>query len=472
MRIAFVAGNRENLPDPVVPIGLLYVMAATPDKHPKKLIDLCFAKDPFTTLDQQLRTFDPDLVAVGMRNIQNSDYTDTSDNLAYYARLVEVVRVATKAPIVFGGGGFSVLPQALMRRLNIDYGISGEGEGAWGQLLDALEAGEGGTGDLGQVSSLHRWVSGELVSNPSRGGFANLDDLAWPDRRQLDKWYYEDAGIENIQTKRGCALRCDYCTYPSIEGRVVRKRDAVAVVDEMQRAIEQHERLNHFFFVDSVFNIPPAHAKSICREMANRDLGVPWTCYANPLGFDQELAGLMAESKCVGMEIGADSGSDEILKRLRKGFNTAKIRDISRLSKQAGLKDCQTFILGTQGETMEHVRRTLEFCEDLDPWAAIFMIWIDDYEALEPGLADERRAFRAEITELMRRMHQRNPRWIIPTLSYNFDPRLFRVLRRRGLHGPLWQHIDTLDGRLALPALGVKAARRRPHRVNPMTADG
>jgi len=50
MRIAFVSPNRERLPDPVVPLGLLYVMANTPAHHERLLIDLCFEKQPLEHL--------------------------------------------------------------------------------------------------------------------------------------------------------------------------------------------------------------------------------------------------------------------------------------------------------------------------------------------------------------------------------------------------------------------------------------
>ena len=68
MRVSFVSGNREKLPDPVVPLGLLCVAASTPGRHETCLIDLCFAEDPLATLEREIREFRPDLVAVGMRN--------------------------------------------------------------------------------------------------------------------------------------------------------------------------------------------------------------------------------------------------------------------------------------------------------------------------------------------------------------------------------------------------------------------
>ena len=46
MRILFVSGNQEHLPDAVVPLGILYVMANTPETHERRLLDLCFEEFP------------------------------------------------------------------------------------------------------------------------------------------------------------------------------------------------------------------------------------------------------------------------------------------------------------------------------------------------------------------------------------------------------------------------------------------
>ena len=98
------------------------------------------------------------------------------------------------------------------------------------------------------------------------------------------------------------------------------------------------------------------------------------------------------------------------------------------------------------GEVLDDVRRTLDFIIDLDPFAAILMIWVDDEEALDKTLAAERRAFRQQIRDLLTQMEKQFPRWIIPPLGTHFDPRLFSLLRRRGMHGPLWQHIHRVTG--------------------------
>lgn len=460
MRIAFLSLNRENMPDPVAPIGLLYVMANTPPGHETELWDLCWEPDPIGYTRRRLAAFAPDLIAVGMRNIQNNDYTGYTTNLAYYAEVLDAIRAESNAIIVLGGGGFSVMPRELMAVLKPDYGISGEGERAFAQLIDVLAKNQG---SLDQIGNLHYWRreagsmtpgsktrslmkvaragEPELVSVPTQEGFQDLDALARPDRTLLDPRYYATVGIDSVQTKRGCPLRCDYCTYPIIEGKSIRQRDPVQIVDEMIEARERCPDINHFFVVDSVFNLPPKHAKEICRELIRRQWTTPWTCYANPIGYDEELAYLMKEAACAGMEVGSDSGVDEILVKLKKGFKTDRIRALHRHASAAGVPDCHTFILGTPGETLETVRATLDFCTELDPFAAIMMIWMDDYEALDPALAARRRVFREEIKELMERKKSEFPRWIIPPLGVNFDATLFNYLRRTGRHGPLWQHV-------------------------------
>ncbi|MBW2526116.1 MAG: radical SAM protein [Deltaproteobacteria bacterium] len=449
MKVAFVSGNREQLPDAVIPLGLLYVMQSCPDEHDKVLWDLCFETAPLAVLAERLRGFDPDVVALGMRNVQNNDYGGVGDNVAYYRSLIETIRAHSDARVVLGGGGFSIMPAELMAELRPDFGVAGEGERAFPRLLEALE-GDGQS--LSGVPGVYRWDADRPVEGPPAQSFLEVDGLPAPDRRLVDPRYYERFGIESVQTKRGCSLSCEYCTYPTIEGRTVRQRSPERVVDEMFEVVRHHPDVKHLFVVDSVFNLPPSHAKAVCREMIARRFPLPWTCYANPIGFDDELAQLMAEAGCTGLEIGSDSGCDEILKALKKGFDVPSIRRMHDVVKRVKIKDCHTFMLGTPSETMAHVDRTLKFIVELDPFCAIIMTWVDDHEAVDPDRAAERAELRWQIDALLHRIAPEHPRWIMPGLKINFDQKLFAVLRRMGLAGPLWQHIDlaqTRRGRFA-----------------------
>jgi radical SAM superfamily enzyme YgiQ (UPF0313 family) len=440
MKILFVSGNREKLPDAVVPLGLLYIMANTPECHERVLVDLCFEADPFAALADAIGKHAPGLIAISMRNIQNNDYTGLPDNLAYYSRLVSVCKQVSGSPVVIGGAGFSVMPHELMAHLGADYGIAGEGERAFPQLLAALESGDG----FDRVGGLYHRTGGErsdVRCVPAPPDFLDMTKLVAPSRDGIDPRYFSVYGMDSVQTKRGCPLRCDYCTYPIIEGRKGRARTAESVVDEMFASLERNPDINHFFIVDSVFNLPRSHAKRVCRELIARHWQTPWTCYANPLGFDQEFADLAREAGCAGMEIGSDSGCNEVLKRLHKGFTIDHIRALHEMCDRAEVPDCHTFILGTQGESLDDARRTLDFLSDLDPFAAVIMIWTDDYEALDPVLRRQRLSLRSQIEDVLLAEKEGKPHWSMPGLGVNFSEPLFDRLRASGLHGPLWQHV-------------------------------
>jgi len=438
MRIAFVSGNREKMPNAVIPIGLLYVMASTPDRHEKTLIDLCFADDPLAALRRGLGDFEPDVVAVGMRNIQNNEYAESAETLNWYGRLLDVVRETTNAPLVLGGSGFSIMPRDIMTHLRPDYGIAGEGECAFPAIVDAIEHGDD---ELAGIGSLYFWNGGQLVANPAGADFLDLEALPFPDRSLVAPEYYDEYGIDSIQTRRGCSLHCDYCVYPLIEGRKGRLRSPKSIADELLAAVAAQPAIEHFFIVDSVFNLPLDHAKAVCRELIRRRWDVPWSCHANPLAFDSEFAGLAREAGCAGMEVGSDSGSEATLKRLKKGFTIEHIRRLHAICADAGVPDCHSFIVGTEHETLDDVRATLDFIVELDPFAAIINIWFDDYETLKPALRDRRQRLRADIEALLRERRNDYPHWSIPALGVNFDADLFRVLRRAGFRGPLWQHL-------------------------------
>jgi radical SAM superfamily enzyme YgiQ (UPF0313 family) len=438
MRIAFISANRENMPDAVIPLGLLHVMATTPERHEKLFWDLCFEPDPLESVASRLREHRPELVAIGLRNLQNMDYTDISANLDAYRALVRTVRANSSAPIVLGGGGFSVTPKALMEDLGADYGIAGEGERAFAHLLEELERERP---LLQNVERLYSRSEGQLHYSGNGIDMLDLDDLPPLDRAVLSPRYYSDYGTESLQTKRGCPLHCTYCTYPLLEGRKTRMRQPARVAEEFME-IGARPGVDHLFIVDSVFNLPPRHAKEICRALEARGNMTPWTSYISPVAFDEELADLMVRAGSTGMEVGSDSGCDAVLDRLRKGFHTDKIRRLASIAKAHGLKDCHSFILGTDGETLGQVEQTLDFVEDLDPFAAVMFVWVNDDEIHEAGRQPEPNVFRDEIYERVRLRAARLPRWIVPKLGIRFNEKAFAVLRKYGMRGPLWQYLD------------------------------
>jgi radical SAM superfamily enzyme YgiQ (UPF0313 family) len=69
-----------------------------------------------------------------------------------------------------------------------------------------------------------------------------------------------------------------------------------------------------------------------------------------------------------------ESGSQKILKILRKDIDLEKTKEAVRLAKKARIEVRAAFIFGTPGETGETIEETLRYAIDLDPDIAIFNI--------------------------------------------------------------------------------------------------
>lgn len=438
MRIAFISANQEKLPDPVVPLGLFYIMGSISDEFSKEFWDLCFEAEPLDYVKKKIQEVNPDVVVISMRNIQNNDYSNIETNLNYYRDLVKEIQLQTVSPIILGGSGFSVIPTQIMEFVKPTFGISGEGEYSVSLLLNTIK---NKSNDFEKIPCLYYFDNGELIFTKKAEKFLDLDHYQ-PLKAKFGAPYYELTGTDSVQTKRGCPFKCSYCTYPQIEGRKYRLRSPSLVIDEMLVTSSNNPDLSHFFIVDSVFNHPIEYAKSICDEMIKRKQPFPWTCYVTPRELDPQLLKRMKEAGCSGVEIGSDSGNDEILEKLQKGFTAKEIKRAHDLCVECDIKDCHTFVLGTPGETLDHVKETLNFITELKPHSAILMIWHDDEDNnLPESITNDRTIHKKAILDLIKNKGKENPNWIVPAASINFNPKIFQFLRRRGVKGPLWQQL-------------------------------
>ena len=429
-RVLLVSANRETLPAPVMPLGVLYVAGALRRHgHDVRVSDLCFEADPEASLRRDVGAFQPHVVGVGLRNLRANTEASSRALLPYYRGLVEVIRASTKASIVLGGPAFSLQPRALLDALGGDYGVAGEGELTMPRLVDALAAGD-------PAARVTFSAALEKREAPGRRPGETLDALAPPARDLVDPRYGEFDGVVNVQTKRGCVFACSYCDYPDLEGRRVRVRSPVAVAEEVA-ACATTPGISHVFFVDSVFNVPRWHALDVCAQLEKRGAPLPWVCYASPAGLDDEVLDAMARAGCVGVEVGSDAGTERLLAALRKPFGLAEIESAHRRLRARGLRDCHTFVLGALDESAEEARQTLAFVDRLDPDVAIFVVFVEDREVHAP----HRARHRDEILRLLGSEALRHPGWTVPELGIRFGDKLTRYAKRTGLRGPAWIHL-------------------------------
>jgi len=379
MRVMLVYSNRTRILEPTPPIGLSYVATATKKAgHEVRFVDLMTSRNPKRDLRNALTEFKPDVVGISVRNIDNVVPQRLSCHLGEIGDILATIRELSKAKIVLGGPAISILKSGSLSRFDTDFAISGEGEGSFPALLEALQKGT----PYSHIPGLSYRQDGgihfnEPVQQKQFGPSGMENWVHW-------KAYERGGGTWAIHTKRGCHLHCLYCNYPGMEGGNLRNRSAADIVDEI-KLIQEKVGPSTFEFTDSTFDIPPAHAIEICKEIIRRKLKVRLSAVGmNPLGMTEELMQLMEQAGFISMVVSPDSASETMLANLRKGFKKEQILKAAALARKSNIRSTWFFLLGGPGETQETVEETISFAEEHLNWNRFLTVFMTGIRIL-PG---------------------------------------------------------------------------------------
>jgi radical SAM superfamily enzyme YgiQ (UPF0313 family) len=360
---AVILVNTNRLRPAGAPVGLDYAAdVLRAQGMAVGLVDLSFEENPEAAIAASLAKTEPLLVGLTLRNTDDCYLASARHFVPEFAEIVRCVKRHTDAPVVIGGSGYSVCPEAILGVSGAEYGIAGDGEVPLAMLASELV----GDGQLWRVPGLVWREDGALRRNPSWLG--PVEGLPARERALVDnERYFAEGGQAGVETKRGCDRQCIYCADPLGKGRRVRPRSPAQVADEFEVLLAS--RIDHFHLCDSEFNIPSDHAAAVCEELKRRGLGARarWYTYATPAGFTVELARAMREAGCVGVNFGADSGDDRMLGELGRDFKVPDLRDTARACRTAGLVFMYDLLLGGPGETRESAARTIELMKGISP---------------------------------------------------------------------------------------------------------
>lgn len=358
MKVLLISANTEQFNMPAMPLGLACVAAAASNAgHDVTLLDLMFEMDAEVVLKKIIAEFQPECIGISVRNIDDQNMESPKFLLEKVKAVVAACRDLSNAPIVLGGAGYSIFPESTLTYLDADMGIEGDGEIVFPALLSRLENGHDPSG----LPGLYLPGSGPLRPK----AFAErLDQFPLPDTGILSA-----SASKNqepwipVQTRRGCALKCSYCSTPGIEGTILRKRSPTLVAAWLEKWVTAG--YGNFFFVDNTFNLPLAYAKEICRRILEKGLNMHWRCIIYPKNIDEELVKLMAAAGCGQISLGFESGSEQMLKNFNKRFSLEDIRKTSAMFADHGIERMGFLLLGGPGETRKSVEESLAFADSL-----------------------------------------------------------------------------------------------------------
>jgi radical SAM superfamily enzyme YgiQ (UPF0313 family) len=358
LRVLLISASSETSHATPLPLGLNLVAVAARDAgHDVRMLILPGAGDKAAIIRNAVLEHRPGVIGVSARNVDDQNRENPGFLLETVRDAVDTCRAVSDATIVVGGAGFSIFPEAALRYLKADLGICGEGEVVFTTLLRALERQDDPIGIPGLC------LPGATVDR-GRCARAGLETLPLPDPLLWSVPADTRSGVwVPFQTRRGCPMRCSYCSTPALEGTRIRKHPIDAVVQGIARHVAAG--FDHFYFVDNTFNLPPKYAKDLCTALASANLGIRWHSILYPGFVDEDLVRKMAEAGCIEASLGFESGCTAILRNLNKKNEVEQVRTASELLRRYGIRRLGFLLLGGPGETRETVRESLEFADSL-----------------------------------------------------------------------------------------------------------
>lgn len=366
-----------NLSDHIQPaLGLGYLATAIRGKHNVKLVD-CI-KDRINRpqrLIDIVKEFKPNVVGIQC-------YTF---HLRFIKEVFRAVKRINKDIIcVIGGPHPSAVPLETMEWFSqyLDYGFQAEAEIGFSQLIDAIST---NSSDMESVPGLIWRKEGEIKINPSEL-VEDLDSLGYPAWDLIRPETYPEAQhgaffkkfpIAPIIVTRGCPYLCTFCAANKISGKKVRKHSIKYVLDEIEMLYNDF-KIREFHIIDDNFSFDLNYAKDLLKSVIGLGLDISW---ATPNGvrldrLDEELLKLMKQSGLYLISVGIESGSDRILKLMKKGVTVSQIKNGIKMVRRTGIEIAGFFIIGFPGETKDDIERTIRFACDLDLIRANFFTYL------------------------------------------------------------------------------------------------
>ncbi|MBM4041333.1 MAG: radical SAM protein [Planctomycetes bacterium] len=300
--------------------------------------------------------FAPDIVGITVLSVKASSG----------ARVAAICKeVNPRIAVVVGADHPTVFPARTLQDANIDFVVRGEGEATMADLVACLQ--DGGRRRLAHVAGLSYREGGEVRHNADREPIPDLDVLPLPaidSVMQVDSYRPVDFGA--VMGSRGCPYACTFCGVANLWSRKVRYRSVANVIREMEWLHETYGT-EYFSFRDASFTLSRERVEELCREITRREMGIRWECLTRPDLLDEPMVEAMKQSGCATIRIGLESGSEMILRHMKKHLDLDAVRRAARTLTENGLYWSAYLLFGTPMETRETVEETLAFVREINP---------------------------------------------------------------------------------------------------------
>lgn len=331
------------------PLGILSISSYLSEKGIENRVLDCFIED---LGDLNIKDYDILGFSVNKSNVTNS---------LRYAQ--ESKRKFPQKEIVFGGPQCTEDPGYFIKKEFIDAVVIGEGEETFYEYLT--------NEDSHKVKGLYfKDKNSQVVFTGSREYIDNLDMLPFPALDKIDIRKYgfipkKALPTSSIVTSRGCPYSCTFCFHSL--GYKWRARSAENVVDEIEWQVNSL-KVKEICILDDNFSLDRARVEKICDLIIKRRIKVNFQLATGIRvdTLDRELLLKLKEAGFYLVSIAPESGNLDTKKRIKKNFDSNKMKDLVTCCKDLGLRTFAFFIIGFPWEDRKEIENTIRFAIELD----------------------------------------------------------------------------------------------------------
>jgi anaerobic magnesium-protoporphyrin IX monomethyl ester cyclase len=284
---------------------------------------------------------------------------------ATYGLMLEARRnsaIRGDALIMVGGVHCNFYPKSSLTDFAAHIAADGESEEIISALLDRA-----GSRNFSDVPGVLWNNGGQILKNPHRPLMRDIDDLPNPARHLLprddivltDRLAGTDMRMAHVMFSRGCPFPCSFCAAGQTR---IQYRSGASARKELEELID-HYQIEGFSIVDDNFIVNKQKVADICDSIA--DLGLRWSALSRVDTVDAPLLERMARSGCIEIKYGMESGSEPLLRAMRKNTKRARIRQAVQQTVDAGIAAKVFIIHGFPGETARTTFETIELLDEL-----------------------------------------------------------------------------------------------------------
>lgn len=355
-------------------MGILHI-ASNLEKHGYDQIDIYDAdlmwKKDLTEILDWVHKVNPDVLGITL-------YTN---HIVTSKELLSSLKAAHPDMIIIAGGPHCTIEHSsTLSDLPVDYVCVGEGEHTMVEFLDYLS----GKRDLESIKGLAYRRNDEIVFNGPRELEENLDNFPFPAYHLIRDYIgliqpqvlgYKKTPIVMLISSRGCPYHCGFCSDSIIWARKNRAHSPEYMV-RMIKHLKKEFGIKEVTFFDDTFILNKKRILKFCDLLIEEKINIVWSANINIAHVSEEIAERMKKAGCWYVSSGIESGSDEILKFLKKPQTVEKVRKGVHILNNNNILVRGYFVLGLLKETPETIDKTINLILELPFYSVQINIYV------------------------------------------------------------------------------------------------